>query len=204
MQKYNEVRDNLETGDLVLFSGNNPISSLIKLMTRSKWSHVGMVYKLLGDVFIWESTSMSNVPDNEGNYINGVQLTLLSNRIQKYDGNVTIQRLLFDREEKTLKQLAAFRNLVKSTPYEESIAELFKSAYDTPITRIGELFNFRDNEEDLSSLFCSELVAKALQVIDVLNNETPANEYVPKDFSASSLEFALTNGARIGATISIK
>jgi hypothetical protein len=39
------------------------------------------------------------------------------------------------------------------------------------------------NKEDLSSLFCSELVAEAYQKMGLLTEQLPSNEYIPKDFS---------------------
>jgi len=51
--------------------------------------------------------------------------------------------------------------------------ELLKSAYDGP---------FGKNEEDLSSLFCSELVAEAYQRLGLLTEGTPSNEFTPADF----------------------
>jgi len=63
MPKYTEVRDNLNTGDIVLFSGKGGISTAIKLFTHSKWSHVGMVFKVpnINMVLLWESTTLANI-----------------------------------------------------------------------------------------------------------------------------------------------
>jgi len=49
-----------------------------------------------------------------------------------------------------------------------------------------------DNKEDLSSVFCSELVAEALQRLGVLyeHNEDggyPSNEYTPADFGKQDI-----------------
>ena len=43
--KYQDIRSQLKTGDILLFSGKGGISEGIKFFTLSKWSHVGMVYK---------------------------------------------------------------------------------------------------------------------------------------------------------------
>ena len=78
-------------------------------------------------------------------------------------------------EKKKLKKLDALRKELRGRPYEQNYAELFKSAYD---------FMSGANEEDLSSLFCSELVAEAYQQLGMLKNQKPSNEYVPADFSS--------------------
>ena len=42
------------------------------------------------------------------------------------------------------------------------------------------------SDEDLSSLFCSELVAEAYQRIGLLGDSVPSSEYTPGDFAAHS------------------
>ena len=64
-------------------------------------------------------------------------------------------------------------------PIRRSI-ELFKAAYDGW---------FGQNEEDLSSLFCSELVAEAYQRMGLISDgkkALPSNEFTPKDFSSEA------------------
>lgn len=58
--------------------------------------------------------------------------------------------------------------------YEQDQIELIKAAYDGPLGR---------NSEDLTSLFCSELVAEAYQRLGLLSEEKPSNEYTPAEFS---------------------
>lgn len=41
--KYNEVKDQLKTGDLILFHGMSNSSKLNEILSGSEWSHVGMV-----------------------------------------------------------------------------------------------------------------------------------------------------------------
>ena len=43
----------------------------------------------------------------------------------------------------------------------------------------------RNDEEDLSSLFCSELVAEAYQRMGILDPERSSSEYTPDDFSSA-------------------
>ena len=38
----------LETGDVLLFSGRGPVSAVIRVFTRSPWSHIGLVVRLPG------------------------------------------------------------------------------------------------------------------------------------------------------------
>ena len=43
----------------------------------------------------------------------------------------------------------------------------------------------RNDKEDLSSLFCSELVAEAYQHMGVLDPKKSSSEYTPDDFSSA-------------------
>lgn len=170
MTRYTEIRDQLKTGDIVLLSGKGLLSLGIKLITRSRWSHVGMVLRHQGQVQIWESTRECNV-----------SLKLLSNRIgdiQDQSGEIALRRLTeveFDANDHT--KLSKLREALKGRPYEDDEIELLKAAYDGP---------FGQNKEDLDSVFCSELVAEAYQCLGLLDNRTASNEYTPKDFSQAS------------------
>lgn len=176
---YSVLRDELKTGDLVLFSGKGPISAGIKLFTRSAWSHVGLVVRLpqFDSVLLWESTTLNDLVDLDSGVLRqGVQLVSLSARLARYDGPVSIRRL----QDVTLgaqdwEALSSLRREVAGRPYELSNLELVRSAYDG----FGGL-----NREDLSSLFCSELLAEAYQRMGLLDEAVPSSEYTPKDFAA--------------------
>lgn len=183
--KYQDIRNELKTGDILLFSGKGHISEGIKFFTLSKWSHVGMVYKLVdpldpkGSVFSWESTTLSDIEDADtGKLTKGVQRVELSERImgcfaKGYD--ISLRPLSRPLTDDMVRALNLFRHEVSGRPYEASKIELIKSAYDGI---------FGENKEDLSSLFCSELVAEAYQKMGLLSEETPSNEFTPKDFSS--------------------
>ena len=199
MTKYETVRKKIKTGDLVLFSGKGGISHGIKLVTNSKWSHIGMALKLSesGAIFLWESTTLSNLKDAiDGKSKRGVQLVLLSDRLRTYKGKKSVRHLKYTIKEKEYLKLMRFREKVKNRPYEKSKLELIKAAYDGPLGH---------NEEDLSSLFCSELVAEAYQQIGLLKSPPkglPSNEYTPKDFTEDK-GLVLEKGATLGAEIKL-
>ncbi len=183
--KYEKIRDKLKTGDIILFSGKGGISDGIKLFTCSKWSHVGMVYKLndsldtRGSVFCWESTTLSNIEDaDSGKLTKGVQRVELSERLEKCFSNgyeICIRQLSKPLDGDMIRKLNDFRHEVSGRPYEKNKLELLKAAYDGVLGK---------NKEDLSSLFCSELVAEAYQRMGLLTEDLPSNEYTPKDFSS--------------------
>lgn len=177
---YADIRDELDTGDLVLFSGSGPYSRVIQTATLSPWSHVGMVYCLPPDcVFLWEAVVTSTWKDffRGDGLKGGVRMQLLSDRLRDYRGcEVAVRRLLkFPRTPAVYQNLSTFRRATKQAPYERHVPELLKSVYDGPWGR---------NHEDLSDFFCSELVAETYQNLGLLDEAKPSNEYVPADFSS--------------------
>lgn len=182
MQQYDKIRGKIKTGDIILYSGKGAVSSGIRFGTGSEWSHVGMAMRIEGwdAVLCWESTTLNTVKDIELNRaVKGVQLVPLSERVIKYNGRIAIRHLegvgLTDAIFENLKIL---RRQLIGRPYEKSTLELLNAALD--------LGDWTTNAEDLSSLFCSELVAEAYQTMGLLDSPPiglPSNEYVPKDFS---------------------
>lgn len=181
--KYSELRDRLDTGDLVFFSGKGLVSAGIQWITRSKWSHVGMVVaeSRWDMLLIYESTTLSNLADvDSGTPMQGVQLVPLSARIRSYDGDVGVRFLDPGLDVADRLALGEFRREIGQRPYEQSKLELFRAAYDGPFGA--------NATEDVSSLFCSELIAETYQRIGLLDNTgTPSNEYTPKDFATMRL-----------------
>ena len=74
---YNDIRDTLESGDLLFASGNYWVSKAIRKVTESPWSHVGIIFNVrsLDRVLLLES-----VEDM------GVRFAPLSKYIKDYDG----------------------------------------------------------------------------------------------------------------------
>lgn len=200
MPRYSFLRDSLETGDIILFSGNSFISHLIRMATRSDYSHVGMVLKFNGydSVFLWESTKLSNVGDIlSGKKKNGVQITLLSERIENYNGSCVLRRLASPSfTSAQIDSLNQLRRELRNRPYERNKKELILSLYDNAGGK---------NEEDLSSVFCSELVAEAYQRLGLIpSDRKPSNEYLPCDFSEEREDIEFLDGVRLAAEIHIE
>ena len=68
---------------------------------------------------------------------------------------------------------------LRGRAYERNKFELIKASSDGA---------FRNKAEDLSSLFCSELVAESYQRLGLLTEEKPSNDYAPVDFSHDRME----------------
>jgi len=57
----------LSTGDIVLFSGIDPYSPLVKVGTNSRWSHVGIIFTSPKYEYLtmWESSIREDTIDVE-------------------------------------------------------------------------------------------------------------------------------------------
>lgn len=181
--RYTELRSRLKTGDIVLFSGRGFVSWLIRLITWSEWSHVGMVIRghLLGQdmVLCWESTTRSSVADaNTGKRRDGVQLIPLRSRVCTYKGRIGVRQLKTRLTIGGERKLVWFYQRVKNRPYEGRWWEPLKAALPA-----------RNKRKQLDQLFCSEMVAEALMVVGRLPDGDaylPSNEYTPADFAGRS------------------
>ena len=182
MISYSIIRSELKTGDIVLSSCKGAFSDIIKYGSLSKYSNVGMVVRIPEYDFlaIWECTTLNNVSDVDPNLPRkGVQFVPLSDRVQKYSGDIAIRQLKgASLPAGALLKLMELRKQLRGKSYEREKVQLLKSACDGP---------FGHNNEDLSSIFCSELVAEAYQCLGLLKDDKASNEYTPADFTDTKM-----------------
>jgi hypothetical protein len=176
---YDQIRDQLDTFDLVLWSSGDKFAHLIQIATISKWTHVGMIVRFPGDVLmLWEST----FDDNHS----GVRLTPLSKAITE---EVAIRKCSVTRTAERWNRLMAVRKELDGRPFEDKVLEFICAAYDGP---------FGGNKRNITALFCSELIAETYQRVGLLDSTLPSNEYTPNDFSSTaSSGLLLLNGAKL-------
>jgi hypothetical protein len=148
-----QLQANLKPGDLILVEGNSRISTAIKYLTQSTWSHVCM--------YIGEHESLQ--PILEADLIEGV----ITVPLNKYDGfNLRICRPINLTEEDT-KHLLDFAIARMGHQYDnKNIFDLMRYLLPTPPVpqrfRRG-LLEFGSG--DPTKAICSTLVAQAFQSI---------------------------------------
>lgn len=168
--KYSEIRHNLKTGDIVLFSGKGLTAKIIRFGSRSKFHHVGLILRSSDDdIFLLHSTA------NYGG-VKGVQVEFFSNVVKRSKDKIFVRHIIPPLTGYQVQCLKNFRRTYEGTPYETNLLELI-------LAGIGDKFNIQI-KRPTSSLFCSEMVIKALQAIDVLPLVLASHSFSPADLSS--------------------
>ena len=152
---YDQVRDQLQTGDLVFCSGTYLFSKSIRWFTKSVWSHVGIIYRddNLRRIFILESEIAI-----------GVRLVPLSKylrdyhgRKKPYQGRIVIGRIAPAADGEKVKKAISFGMDELTRPYD-----------NWEIMRIAMRILFRRGRKDRDRKYiCSELVYEAFRKADI-------------------------------------
>lgn len=196
---WEEYLDDAQTGDIILWSSSGLEAKLVRLMTNSYYSHVGIVLKLSrpiregeSGVYLYHSPSskIGGIPDQfssppvekEGPQLNDLRSLL---RKFKHEKSIEVRRLRYNESathpwrsgvlDVDSDSTVAFAKKEHSKLYERDTVELFDAAYDGP----GGL-----NKENLKYYFCSELVAQVMKEADMLKTDLTSNEFVPENFSS--------------------
>jgi hypothetical protein len=146
------------------FAGRDWLSAGIQLASLSLpfrgLSHVAIISTLpppLGPLVLWESTSLATEPCIvAGKQVSGVQVHHPRRRILSHCGRVWHYRLAQPLSRDEIKQLAWFLHLHVGASYD------YIGAFHSRRTPFG-LIERMLCPENLHRIFCSELVAAALQ-----------------------------------------
>ena len=196
----------LTTGSVMLAAGGEAVSKLIMKSTWSTWSHAAFIVrdppadvraKYAVDAaerfFVFESDTVT-FDNRKGG---GVQLVPLRRWLEvemedcKVDGRAVVRVLRVPgvsvaNEWAALGELKDFMLEVHGEAYKRSKWQLAGSAVRA------------NRGDDLSSIFCSELVAAGLRAAGLLGPGRHANNFLPKDFeSGAPAPIALLRGASL-------
>jgi len=175
--KYDDIRSKLQTGDIILYSGDGDFSAYIKASTLCKWSHVAIAIRVDNPdmVLVWESCGNGVAFDNLDQQMKPKKLQFIKRLINYSAGDVAIRHLRCDTRDSFMAVFEELRKEIEGRPYETNDMELAKAVLGT----------WGNNEEALASFFCSELVAETYKRWGLLPNSRPSNTYRPRDFSNS-------------------
>jgi Marseillevirus putative peptidoglycan peptidase len=131
---------------------------LIRGTTRSIFSHVALVLRDQGKLYLWEA-------DMGQGYRSGPRVIPLEVKLQRYKGE-KVAALRHLREPKTYEQVQPTISKYISYTMDEVMLPWFLK-YRSPASK---------------QIFCSELVAKTLQELRILPLAKNACEFSPHDF----------------------
>ncbi len=181
LEKYNELRDTIKTGDIIGFSGDGLVSAGIKISTGSDLSHVAMA--LVDDcaymgkmIFLYESTTLIDLPDViSGEIFSGVQIQLASQRFATYDGKIYLYRLKQQlTDEQQIILLDSIRRKHKAR-IKYDTRQAIQSGLDV-FDRFG-----CEAKEDGTKLFCSEGLVFEYKNLKIIGARVNASEQTPGD-----------------------
>ena len=167
---YQNIRTELDTGDIVIFGGQYRMSKIIRLVTRFPASHVASIIRENDRIGFIEASEGDMYPEREG-----VIISQFSNSIPFYKGDIWIARLAADvRKKADIEKMKAFLQEQVGKGYDYQ--NMPKAGFDF-LDRIG----ITRSEENLSQMFCSELVAAGLKVAGILPEDINVSEVSPAD-----------------------
>jgi hypothetical protein len=177
--------NNLETGDIILFSSHEEgwwkyLSNLIKFGTHSEYTHIGMIvrnptflHESLNGIFVWES-GWEGMKDPQDDKIKlGVQLTPLHEILNNFkNGRIMIRKVITKTDCFSEENLKKVHNEVYNKPYDLN-----------PIDWILALLSKDIRPQKTSCFWCSALVGYIYTKCGILEEKTDWSKLSPNDFS---------------------
>jgi len=176
-RNYQDLREQMKTGDLLLFRGNRLLSGVIERLSDSPYSHVAILAR-------WRDRVVAFQAD-----LRGVEVLPASTMVCKYSGKVDWWSLRQDLREGAFKEEELFNTALTLLGIKYAYWRLFELGLRIVL---GRTLNPKDAHAAPDSLFCSEFVSRCYRnaaadgLLDV--NKT-ANDACtsPADFATSGL-----------------
>lgn len=197
---FSSIKDELNTGDIILFHGPSAESKLIEKLDKSPFSHVGIVVRLEetdhNRPLLWESSTIQDLIDFETDQArSGVHLVDLEG-VLKYCMSKPA------KDGKTYQ--FAWRKLNPGTT---------KNGMDNFVKFMGEVdgrafpslsemaIHFAEGHYDIKTdnrtYFCSQLASDTFMHLNLLTDNHPDNYYSPGSFSEDHFGLEMLNGAQL-------
>lgn len=174
---------------VALFAGRDPVSGLIRSLTRSRWSHVAVLLKDENDA-LWCFEATGSMDDLlRSSELPCVKLTRWNQVLEEYSGRVAVR--LFQHHP--LRDVSEFVNVKVGVLYEQHLGSLVRALARANV------------EENSDSFFCSELVAATLQQAGCLTAASRlADNYLPRDFAPETEMLYLEQGVVLSQLVVYK
>ena len=173
-RKYQQLRDQMKTGDLLLFQGNRLLSGVIERLSDSPYSHVAIVAR-------WHRRVVAFQAD-----LRGVEVLPASTMVCRYSGKVDWWSLKPDLRETVFNEDELFNTALTLLGVKYGYWRLIGLGLRI---LLGRTLNPKDAHATPDSLFCSEFVSRCYRnatggVLDV-NQIANDSSTSPSDFARS-------------------
>ncbi|EAS06661.1 PH domain protein (macronuclear) [Tetrahymena thermophila SB210] len=161
-----EFIEKAKSGDIILFNTESIPAAMQRKTTFSKYDHVGIVVKLRDNfVRIFDATGY------------GVELTEWNKFVYENGqyNSMTYRQLNYSKREKVLPALYNFILQANGKKYSMNLLKFAK---------MNSIVEDNSSKNKDSTYFCSELVAKCLKEMGLLNQITSSTQYWPRSFSS--------------------
>ncbi len=174
-KNYQDLREQMKTGDLLLFRGNRLLSGVIERLSDSPYSHVAILAH-------WRDRVVAFQAD-----LRGVEVLPASTMVCKYSGKVDWWSLRQDLRDGTFKEDALFDTALTLLGIKYGYWRLIELGLRI---LLGRTLNPKDAHATPDSLFCSEFVSRCYRNAaagDLLDVNKTANDAStsPSDFATS-------------------
>ncbi|MGA9289554.1 MAG: YiiX/YebB-like N1pC/P60 family cysteine hydrolase [Anaerobacillus sp.] len=151
VKNYQSVRDDIQTGDLLLCSGSYPVSRIIQKVSKSHFSHVALLFQWVDRIMILESVESY-----------GVRMVPLSHYFNDYrnsglpyNGNLYLVRHSLAKDLDQIKRNAMLRRGADLTGKLYDIEEILKILASVVIDELESIPN--------DKYICSEFIRECYQ-----------------------------------------
>lgn len=189
---FSQIAPLLKTGDIFLFHGTTPISSIIDWVIGSSFSHVGMVVREGGqpgndNLYLWQSFEPQH-----GVVYDPLEPFLRSYLKMESGATFTARQLSATPDARAQAALTAFMAQVKGRPFPKTLPWITDYILGT--------LGIPTNE---TTFYCSELVAQSFMDMGLLPAMPLATTYTPRSFSAANTTLPLPGGMSFGPEIPV-
>ena len=170
LSRYEDIRAEIRTGDLLLCAGNYAISRIIEHFSDSMFSHVGLVYCWNDRVLVFES-----VEDD------GVRLVPLSHYVRDYENSGTAYdgRLFIGRHDEPFEPDQVKAMLGRA-------ADELNRKYDKDemLEILARVTIGLGKHQDDDAYLCSEFVDRCFQEVGIVFDRDPDDYIFPEHIAA--------------------
>jgi len=177
---FDEAEAKMKTGDMIIYSGSEFVSGVIKKRLHMPYSHVGLVLRMCDPLHPGEEPQvfLAEADWDDGDYLTpdegvcGIIFNQFQTRMRKYAGDVIwhcpLREALTAEEEQQMIQYAMRKKREKVVFNLKAGAKIF--------------FGLK-NTECKDALFCSEFVAYALQTVGRMDAAVNCSAQTPFSLS---------------------